>query len=135
MNESSLLKTALVGNGLFSLMTGALLAIAPATVGDWLGVSIDGWLRALGLALLAHGVVLLWAAQRPDPTGWGRLNLAMIAPYPVMMIVLAVTSLVEPSGGKVLVLADGLVVGVFAVMHALALRPASGTRSVAAAAR
>lgn len=136
MNESSsLLKVALAGNGAFSLMTGVLLAAVPATVGDWLGVSIDGWLRALGLALLVHGVVLLWVARRPDPFALGRLNLAMIAPYPVMMIVLAATSLVEPSLGKALVLGDGFVVGVLAVMHAIALKPLRGTQPVAAGAQ
>lgn len=111
-------RTGLRLNGLLSLATGTLLTAAPGRVGDWLGVSIDGWLRALGVALLGHALVLAWVGTRERLDGWLRLNLAVIAPYPLMMIGLVVTGLVDRPLGQALVLLDGALVGALAVMQA-----------------
>ncbi len=115
------LRQALLDNAAFSLATGLPLSVLPGTVGGWLGVEINGWLRLLGLALLGHAVALVMAARLPEPTFMGRLNLAMIAPYPFLMIGLAATGVVDRPLGRALVLADGLIVGAIAVAHARAL--------------
>ena len=113
-DQSSFVRLVLRANAVFSLGTGLLLAIAPATVGEWLGVSIDGWLRVLGLALVGHFVLLLWAASLPDVGPLARLNLLSIAPYPLLMIVLSV-AVIDRTIGQVLLLVDGAVVGSLAV--------------------
>ncbi len=118
-------RNALAANAAFSLGTGLLLAIAPATVGGWLGVEVDGWLRLLGIALLGHAAMLAWAASQAETRKWAQLNLLAIAPYPVLMIGLVVTGLVSRPLGQGLVLADGVIVGAIAAMHWLGLRKAA----------
>lgn len=105
-------------NALLSFATGSLFTIAPATVGGWLGVSIDGWLRLFGVALLGHAAVLAWAGSRDTIVGWLTLNLATIAPYPLLMIGLVVSGLVERPLGQALVLIDGALVATVAVVQA-----------------
>lgn len=104
-------------NALLSFATGSLFTIAPATVGGWLGVSIDGWLRLFGVALLGHAAVLAWAASRDSIVGWLTLNLATIAPYPLLMIGLVISGLVERPLGQALVLIDGALVATVAVIQ------------------
>jgi len=116
------LRSALLANAGFSTLSGLLLAVAPETVGGWLGVVIDGWLRALGLALLGHAVVLVLASRQDDIHRWGWLNFVAIAPYPLAMIALAVTGAVPRDLGKALVLIDGTIVGLLAAAQWLGLR-------------
>ena len=113
-------RTGLRLNAALSFATGTLLTVAPATVGGWLDVSIDGWLRALGVALLGHAAILAWVTTQTRLEGWLKLNLAVIAPYPLMMIGLAAT-VVDPPAGRALVLLDGALVGALAVMQARGL--------------
>lgn len=112
-------------NAVFSLATGMLLAVAPGTVGAWLGVTIDGWLRLLGIGLIGHFAVLWWAQARPDPRPLAKLNLLSIAPYPLLMIGLVAFGLVERNLGRGLVLVDGLIVGVIAWGHLRELKAPS----------
>ena len=112
----------LMANAAFSLASGALITAVPGTVGDWLGVAIDGWLRVFGLVLIGHGLTLLWAGRRNDPTPWARLNLLAIAPYPALMVVLVVTGQIERPLGQVLALIDGAIIAAIAGWHWLSLR-------------
>ncbi len=109
-------------NAVFSFATGLALAAFPALIGDALGVSVDGWLRLLGLALLGHAVFLLWAAQRPKVKTWATLNVIAVAPYPLLMIGLVATGLVERGTGQALILADGAIVGAIAFAQWTGLR-------------
>lgn len=118
------LPTVLRANAALSFATGGLLAAAPGVVGGWLGVSIDGWLRLLGVALLAHGVILMWVSTNEAVGPLAKLNLAVIAPYPLMMIGLVATGLVDTSAGRALVLLDGTLVGLVAIAHWAGLRTA-----------
>jgi len=125
----ALLITALRVNALFSTLTGLLLAVAPSIVGEWLGVEIDGWLRLLGVGLVGHAVALGVAAGQSDVLRWGRINLALIAPYPAMLIVVLLAGLVSTGAGRTLLILDAAIVGAIAVAHQLGLRTA---RSAAA---
>ena len=113
-------------NAVFSLGTGLLLALVPGTVGGWLGVEVDGWLRLLGIALLGHAAILVWAkadGARHDRTRqWTLANLAAIAPYPALMVLLVATGLVDRPLGQALVLIDGAIVGAIALLHLPRLR-------------
>jgi len=119
------LSTTLRSNAALSFATGLLLTAVPATVGDWLGISIDGWLGLLGLALLGHGVLLVWASAHASVLSWAKVNLAVIAPYPVMMIGLVASGLLDTSIGRALVLLDGTLVGLVAIAHWLGVRTAT----------
>lgn len=129
----TLLTTALRLNGAFSLATGALLTFAPATVGGWLGVSIDGWLRLLGIALLGHAALLAWATRQDSIELWGRLNLAAVAPYPFILIGLVATGVVDTSLGRVLLLLDAAIVGAMAFAQWTGLRATTPERHAVAA--
>lgn len=123
MNDSTAaLVTPLRVNAVFSLLTGLLLVAAPSTVGEWLGVSVDGWLRLLGIALVSHAAILGWATRQPSLKSWASLNLMAIAPYPIVMVGLVVFGLIDSGTGQLLVLADGLVVAIIAGLHWMGLR-------------
>ena len=109
-------------NAAFSLLTGSVLASAPGTVDGWLGTNIAGWLQALGVALIAHGIVLFVVARRAHADRWGWINVALIAPYPLAMVALVVTDAIPRSLGQGLALADGVIVGAMAVAQFVGLR-------------
>lgn len=112
----------MVFNGMFSLASGLLLAILPGTVDDWLGFSAPGWLRLVGLGLIGHAAILFWAARRPDPAPWARLNLLAIAPYPLLMIGLVATGVIDRQLGQGLALIDGAIIAGIAGWHWASLR-------------
>ena len=111
----NLTRLGLGANAGFSLAMGALLAVAPSTVGGRLGVDIDLWLRLFGIALVVHGAVLAWVVRQPRLETWTKLNLAIIAPYPLLMIGVVVGGLVDQ--GQALVLIDGAFIGAFALLQ------------------
>lgn len=121
-------RTPLLVNAAFSLASGALIGLVPGTVGGWLGVDIDGWLRLVGLALFGHGVMLLGAVRQPDVAKWAKLNLMAIAPYPLLMIVLVATGLIDRPLGQVLALVDGAAIAVIAGWLGKSLREPAPVR-------
>lgn len=110
-------------NAGLSLGSGMLLASAPATVGGWLGVEVDVWIRLIGIALAMHGLLLAWVLTKRDITVWVRINVAAIAPYPLVMIGLVLFDVIATSGGKVLALIDGAIVATLAIGQARLVGP------------
>ena len=109
------LRLPLIANAIFGIAVGLLLLLAP--VGGWLGVDIDGWLRVFGALILGHALMLLALLPKVDTAKLAKLNLSMIAPYPILMIVVVVTGLVSRPLGQGLVLVDGLIVAGIAAWH------------------
>lgn len=120
--DVDILRFGLAANAIGSLGTGALLALAPDTVGGWLGVDASLVLRLFGLALLGHFALLVYAARHPRPESLGKLNLVAIAPYPVIMIALVATGVIDRDLGQGLALADGALVAFFALVQGVGLR-------------
>lgn len=116
------LKLALQLNAALSYIIGFALALSPRMIGGWLDVSIDGWLRLLGLVLISHGALLTWATRQPSITSWAKLNVAAIAPYPVIMVAVVAAGLVDVAFGQFLLLIDGVLVGMLAVAQWSGLR-------------
>ncbi len=114
-------------NATVSCATGLLLALAHATVGDWLGVDIVPWLRAFGVGLIGHGAALAWCSARSDADRWTRRNLLVIGPYPLLLLGLVAAGLVERGLGRGLVLADGVLVGAMALSQWSGLHRAGET--------
>lgn len=71
--DSRLLRFALLGNALFSTLSGLLLLLAPGTVGNWLGVEADWILRVLGAGLLGFALDLIHQATRSRMVSWRGL--------------------------------------------------------------
>ncbi len=121
MTNQPLLRSALSSNAGFSAASGLVLTFLPGAIGEAIGVDATWLLRAFGVALLGHAV-LLWAVLPGRAIeAWAKLNLATIAPYPLAMVLVA--ALVADGGvGRALVLADGLAIGMIAVALAIGLR-------------
>jgi len=113
---TSKLRPVLLFNAAFSAASGLLLLLAPSTVGGWLGVDIDGWLRLAGVVLIGHGALIVLLLGRLAVEQVAKLNLVAIAGYPLLMIVLVVTGLVDRSLGQVLVLVDGAIIAAVAAL-------------------
>lgn len=109
------LVAALRTNAVCSLVTGSVLVIAPASAGEWLGVSLDGWLRLIGVGLVAHALGLSWASGRRDIGRWAKVNLALIVPYPLLLLGLVAVGRLDRSEGVVILLLDALLVTSLAV--------------------
>lgn len=58
--------------------------------------------------------MLFWVIQQSSMDSWAKLNIAVIAPYPFIMIGLVATGLVDSALGRSLVLLDGTLVGALA---------------------
>ena len=122
--QTAAIRFALFSNALLSAAVGLLLALGGSSVSSWLGLSIAGWLQLLGVALVGHAIALVLAAARRDRSRWARVNLALIAPYPLLMIALVAFGVVTRPLGVALVLLDAAAVGVMAYLHLSGLRQA-----------
>lgn len=109
-------------NGAFSLLSGVMLTFVPDRVADWLGVDPTLLIRLFGVVLLGHGLLLFWSAARPNPRPWTSMNVLAIAPYPLAMIGLVASGIVETSLGRALVLADGAIITAIALWQWRSLR-------------
>lgn len=117
-----LLRPTLLFNAGFSILSGLLFVLAPASVGGWLGIDSDGWLRLAGLVLLGHGLLIATLLARVELRRVALLNLAAIAPYPLLMVGLVATSVIDRSLGQALALVDGAIIAAVAVALALGIR-------------
>ena len=119
MNESinNKLRLPLIDNAIFGIASGLLFLIAPGVVGGWLDVDIDGWLRVIGALILGHGLMILALLPKVDTAKLAKLNLSMIAPYPLLMILVVVTGMVSRPLGQGLALVDGLIIAGIAAWH------------------
>lgn len=120
MKES--LRIPLIVNALLSLACGLVLTLAPGTVGGRLDVTIDGWLRLIGIGLIGHTILIAAGLARLEVASVAKLNLAMIGPYPLLMIAVVATGLVERPAGQAIVLIDGAAVGALAAWQWFDLR-------------
>ena len=111
------LRLPLIANAVFGIASGLLLLIAPGVVGGWLGVDIAAWLRVIGALILGHGLMIFAVLPKINTAKLAKLNLSMIAPYPILMIVVVVTGMVSRPLGQGLALGDGLIVAGIAAWH------------------
>lgn len=118
------LRRALLANAIFSTVSGLLMAVQPALVGDWLG--LDGGalvLRSLGGGLILFAATLIYIATRPRVATWQAL-LASAADF-LWVVGSLVLLLISPQlfapGGKALVLAVAGAVFLFGVWQIWAI--------------
>lgn len=131
VSSERLLRRTLWGNALFSVTTGAMLAMfaaqfaraltdAPVSV---LGVDLATMLQLLGLGVVAFGALCAWVASRPElPRGWARFIFAAdIAWVAASIAVLALPASWTIAGVAGIVVV-ALIVADLAILEYLGLR-------------
>jgi len=130
-DKQKLLRTALQGNALFSMISGALVLATNRTLVEFLGLPSSASLTPLGIGLLGYAGWLLWNARREKIKivhAWIAVILDMVwvvGSYAVLF------ALRFSSGGKWAVGLVAELVLLFAVMQWLGLRRVGRSRQVA----
>ena len=121
---TSLLRRALIGNSIFSTVTGGLLLLLAGTIAEVMGLESAAPLTVLGLVILPFAAGLYYMATRPHiHLTLARFIVVMDFAWVVVSALVLVTNAVPlTSGGRwiILILAD--LVLVFAVAQVLGLR-------------
>jgi hypothetical protein len=121
-----LLRTALRGNGVFSIISGAAFILLAQGIAEFLGVSPDAFIliALVGLGLLGYAAALLWYTGRADiPPSFAMGAVIADALWVIGSIALLIFDPFNFStAGRwaVLIIADA--VGVFAILQYVGLR-------------
>ena len=133
MNASSdrLLRRTLWGNGAFSVLSGAVLAIfagpfaglaadAPITV---LGLDLTVVFELLGLGVIAFGALCAWIASQPTlPEGWARVIFAADLAWVAGSVLALALSASWTTAGIAGIVVVALIVADIALLEYLGLR-------------
>lgn len=63
--RDNMLRRALQANGLFSAISGVVLAVLPTQMSSFLGPNMPGVINLLGASLIGFAVALFWLAAEP----------------------------------------------------------------------
>jgi hypothetical protein len=122
--NSSLLRRALIGNGLFSITSGLIAVVLAAQVADLIGVNQIVML-AVGIGVVGFGIAILISARR-HPINLVEARLTVVAD--VSWVIAAAVIIVIPSllttEGNLLLGAISVVVGLFAILQTVGIRHA-----------
>lgn len=120
--SASSLRSALFANAAFSTLTGLPLLFFPKNASGMFGFDHPDILRLVGISLLFHAAMLAWVRNKPTIRGWTKINLGVIAPYPIIILTLISLGHITDTAGVVLAGIDGLVVGLIALWQYRALK-------------
>ncbi|MGZ8491543.1 MAG: hypothetical protein ACXWZS_04965 [Gemmatirosa sp.] len=125
-NAQRLLRRVLLVDAVATAGMGALLAAAPAVLDALLGLP-TALMRGAALALLPFAALLAWVARRPRiPAGVAWALIACNVLWAVDSVLLPLTGWIDPTPlGAAFVVAQGLVVAVFAWLEWTGLRRAA----------
>ena len=130
-DKQKLLRRALQGNALFSVISGALILAINRTLVEFLGLPSSASLTPLGIGLLVYAGWLLWNARREKiriVDAWMAVALDMVWVVGSYALLFAVRF---SSSGRWVVALVAEAVLVFAVMQWLGLRRVGRSRQVA----
>jgi len=130
-DKQKLLRRALQGNALFSVISGALILAINRTLVEFLGLPSSASLTPLGIGLLVYAGWLLWNARREKiriVDAWMAVALDMVWVVGSYALLFAVRF---SSSGKWVVALVAEAVLVFAVLQWLGLRRVGRSRQVA----
>ena len=130
-SSDRLLRRTLWGNAIFSVVSGAVLAIFAApfaaiaahdpTTG--LGLDLAIIFELLGLGVIVFGVLCAWIASRPTmPQGWARLVFAADLAWVVASILVLTVPATWSMAGFVGIGVVALIVADFVILEYLGLR-------------
>lgn len=112
----------LAANGLYSAVSGAILAFGSAALDSTVG--LDAWFLALaGVSLVGYGVFIAWLGRRKDPTPGATFATAMDVAWIVgaAVILLGFPSVMTTTG-RVALLIVSIPVTAFAVAQGRMLK-------------
>lgn len=127
-DKQKLLRRALQGNALFSVISGVVILAANRTLVEFLGLPSSASLTAMGIGLLGYAGWLLWNARREKikiVDAWIAVFLDMVWVVGSYALLFAVRF---SSGGKWLVVLVAELVFLFGVMQWLGLRKIGRSR-------
>jgi len=130
-DKQKLLRRALQGNALFSVISGALILAINRTLVEFLGLPSSASLTPLGIGLLVYAGWLLWNARREKiriVDAWMAVALDMVWVVGSYALLFAVRF---SSSGRWVVALVAEAVLVFAVLQWLGLRRVGRSRQVA----
>ena len=130
-DKQNLLRRALRGNALFSMISGALILAINRALVQFLGLPNNASLTPLGIGLLGYAAWLLWNARREKISivdAWIAVILDMVWVVGSYALLFAVRF---SSGGKWAVVFVAELVFLFAVMQWLGLRRVSRSSQAA----
>lgn len=130
-SSDRLLRRTLWGNAVFSIVSGAVLAIFAGTFADIaahgpvsvLGLDLAIVFELLGLGIIAFGALCAWTASRKTLSeGWARLIFAADIAYVAGSILVLGLSPAWTTAGIVGILVIALIVADFVILEYLGLR-------------
>ena len=130
-DKQKLLRMALQGNALFSVVSGMIILAMNRTLVGFLGLPSNASLTALGIGLIAYAGWLLWNARREKikiADAWIAVVLDMVWVLGSYVLLFAVRF---STGGKWAVALVAEVVFLFGVMQWLGLRKIGRSRQPA----
>ncbi|NBC17967.1 MAG: hypothetical protein GVY18_11720 [Bacteroidetes bacterium] len=135
--RSPLLRRALIGNALFSLLSGLVLVGFSGSVSRWMGAVAPGLLQVTGAGLLGFAAFLLWEARRPSLRP-DRAWIATLADFGWVIgsaVVLLLPLPALSAAGRWAIVLVAAVVLLFAVLQLAGLRDLTRNRRGTTAAR
>ncbi len=116
--HSNVLRRALQANGLFSAISGVVLAVLPTPVSSFLGLDMPGLINFLGAGLIGFAVALFWLAAEPRIRPGVALTIILLdLAWVVDSILLLITDIVPLTAHGMWAIA--IVSGIVAVFAAL----------------
>jgi hypothetical protein len=134
-SSDRLLRRTMWGNGIFSILSGAVLAIFAAPFaaiaahepGTGLGLELAAVFEILGLGVIAFGVLCVWIASRETlPAGWARVIFAADLAWVVGSILVLAVPASWTTAGVAGIVVVALIVADLAILEYLGLRRLGG---------
>ena len=124
LTEKSFLQRAILGNALFSTVSGLLILLTAVPISQFMGLASPIILTMVGILLLLYMPFLVWLAnQSPVPHRLAWIVIELDVLWVVGSLILIFTSLVSlTTGGKWLLAITADVVALFAILQYAGLR-------------
>ena len=124
INEKSFLQRALLGNAVFSGLSGLIMVLAADALSQFLGLGSPIILTVVGIVLLLYAPMLVWLAnQSPVPTHFTWEVIALDVLWVIGSVILIFTDFVPlTTGGKWAIAITADIIALFAILQYVGLR-------------
>ena len=124
IEKKSFLQRAILGNAVFSGLSGLLMVLAASPISQFLGLSNPLILTIVGIALLLYMPFLFWLAnQTPVPSWMTWVVIELDVLWVIGSLILIFTSQVPlTTGGKWVIAITADIVAIFAIFQYIGLR-------------
>ena len=124
INEKSFLQRALLGNAVFSGLSGLSMVLAADALSQFLGLGSPIILTVVGIVLLLYAPMLVWLAnQSPVPTHFAWEVIALDVLWVISSVILIFTDFVPlTTSGKWAIAITADIIALFAILQYIGLR-------------